>query len=226
MALGDQTLFTNWAWCGMITPEEILSGHFEHQIICFATILLLGTILIFILLVVELFLAGKSPFSHMAFYLLGVIYISVPITLLFSIATAPDAQYYPLRVFGLLLLIWTNDTMAYFIGSQIGRRKLFERISPKKTWEGTIGGGLCTVLVAWGLSFLIKDFTQTQWLVLGAVAAVFGTLGDLVESMLKRSVGVKDSGNLLPGHGGLLDRFDAFIFALPFFWLALQIFRG
>ena len=136
------------------------------------------------------------------------------------------SAYQPLRVFGLLLLIWTNDTMAYFVGSQLGRRKLFERISPKKTWEGTIGGGLCAVLVAWGLSFIIKDFTQPQWLVLGMVAAVFGTLGDLVESMLKRSVGVKDSGNLLPGHGGLLDRFDAFIFALPFFWLALQIFKG
>ncbi len=116
--------------------------------------------------------------------------------------------------------------MAYFVGSQLGRRKLFERISPKKTWEGTIGGGLCTVLIAWGLSFLIDDFTVTQWIALGAVAAVFGTLGDLVESMLKRSVGVKDSGNLLPGHGGLLDRFDAFIFALPFYWLTLMLLKG
>ncbi|GAB4494551.1 MAG: phosphatidate cytidylyltransferase [Saprospiraceae bacterium] len=184
-------------------------------------------LLFFLSLVFELFLHSINPFQNVAIYLLGFFYICFPFVFLNWIAyDDSDLDYSPLRVFGLLLLIWTNDTMAYFIGSQLGRRKLFERISPKKTWEGTIGGGICTVLVAWGLSFIIKDFSQTQWLVLGAVAAVFGTLGDLVESMLKRSVGVKDSGNLLPGHGGLLDRFDAFIFALPFFWLALQIFKG
>lgn len=177
-----------------------------------------------LLFVVELLGNSKTPFSNVGSYLIGTFYIAVPFTLLGLMSKNETLHMYsPLRVFGLLLLIWTNDTMAYFIGSQLGRRKLFERISPKKTWEGTIGGCICTVLVAWGLSFVIKDFTPTQWLVLGAVAAVFGTLGDLVESMLKRSVGVKDSGNLLPGHGGLLDRFDAFIFALPFFWLALQI---
>ncbi|HRI59733.1 MAG TPA: phosphatidate cytidylyltransferase, partial [Saprospiraceae bacterium] len=182
--------------------------------------------------IIELFLNPKQPFANIGYYLLGAVYVGLPFALLQDIA-APEyrwclniGEYYPLRVLGLLLLIWTNDTMAYFVGSQLGKRKLFERISPKKTWEGTIGGGLCTVLIAWGLSFLIKDFTVTQWLALGAVAAVFGTLGDLVESMLKRSVGVKDSGNLLPGHGGLLDRFDAFIFALPFYWLTLMLLKG
>lgn len=190
------------------------------------TWLAVGPPLILLLFIVELFGASKTPFANVGYYLVGVFYIVLPFVYLHFIANISHREYLPLRVFGLLLLIWTNDTMAYFVGSQLGRRKLFERISPKKTWEGTIGGGICTVLMAWGLSFLIKDFSQTQWLVLGVVAAVFGTLGDLVESMLKRSVGVKDSGNLLPGHGGLLDRFDAFIFALPFFWLALQIFRG
>lgn len=184
-------------------------------------------VLFFVSLIIELFLHSNTPFQNVAIYLLGFFYICFPFVFLNWIAFGDSyLNYSPLRVFGLLLLIWTNDTMAYFVGSQLGRRKLFERISPKKTWEGTIGGGICTVLIAWGLSFFIQDFTLTQWLALGAVAAVFGTLGDLVESMLKRSVGVKDSGNLLPGHGGLLDRFDAFIFALPFFWLTLQVFRG
>lgn len=209
----------------MTTPEDVVRGHIQMQVDTFGSILALGVMLTLFLFVVELFLAGKSPFVYVASYWAGVAYISVPICMLFSISTAPDAEYYPYRVFGLLILIWTNDTMAYFIGSQFGNRKLFERISPKKTWEGTIGGGLCTVLIAWGLSFVIKDFTTTQWIALAAVAAVFGTLGDLVESMLKRSVGVKDSGNLLPGHGGLLDRFDAFIFTLPFYWLTLIILR-
>ena len=183
----------------------------------------------------ELFLGGKHPFRNIGLYQLALSYIALPLILLSQMATFSgawcatgdvSAAYHPFRVFGLLLLIWTNDTMAYFVGSQLGRHKLFERISPKKTWEGTVGGGICTVLIAWGLSFLIDDFSPVQWVVLGAVAAVFGTLGDLVESMLKRSVGVKDSGTLLPGHGGLLDRFDAFIFALPFYWLALVVLKG
>ena len=163
-----------------------------------ASLLVFG---MFTALAVELFLGAERPFANVGNYLLCVLYIGVPFAMLANIAIEFDMPYKPLRVFGLLLLIWTNDTMAYFVGSQLGKRKLFERISPKKTWEGTIGGGICTVLMAWGLSFIIKDFTPTQWLVLGVVAAVFGTLGDLVESMLKRSVGVKDSGNLLPGHG-------------------------
>ncbi|MFN0033994.1 MAG: phosphatidate cytidylyltransferase, partial [Saprospiraceae bacterium] len=111
----------------------------------------------------------------------------------------------------------------YLAGKKFGKHKLFKRISPKKTWEGTIGGAIFTVLVAWGLSFLIQDFTLAQWLALSIVAAIGSNLGDLVESMLKRSVGVKDSGSILPGHGGFLDRFDAFIFCLPFFWLVLQV---
>ncbi len=226
---GQNVWFASLMACDGIIPtsEEISEIQRQWQTETLSDVFLLSPIFIFLLLAVELFLGGKSPFSYIGNYWVGLIYIVMPVVMLFSIAETPDGlEYSPLRVFSLLLLIWTNDTMAYFIGSQFGRRKLFERISPKKTWEGTIGGGLCTVLVAWGLSFLIKDFTQTQWLVLGVVAAVFGTLGDLVESMLKRSVGVKDSGNLLPGHGGLLDRFDAFIFALPFFWLALQVFKG
>lgn len=173
--------------------------------------------------VIELFFSSKSPFQNIAYYLAGFFYICFPFVFLDWIASGVESGYAPNRVFGLLLLVWTNDTMAYFVGSQLGKTKLFERISPKKTWEGTIGGGICTVLIAWGLSFWIKDFSTPQWLALGGVAAVFGTLGDLVESMLKRSFGVKDSGNLLPGHGGMLDRFDAFVFALPFYWLALQM---
>jgi phosphatidate cytidylyltransferase len=188
-----------------------------------ASLLVFG---MFAAIAVELFLGSEQPFANVGNYLLCALYIGLPFAMLADIAIEFHMPYKPFRVFGLLLLIWTNDTMAYFIGSKFGRRKLFERISPKKTWEGSIGGGVCTVFVAWGLSLIIKDFSQIQWLALGAVAAVFGTLGDLVESMLKRSVGVKDSGNLLPGHGGLLDRFDAFILALPFFWLALALLRG
>jgi phosphatidate cytidylyltransferase len=195
-------------------------------------LLLILTSILFFLVIFELFFESKRPFSQIGHYLLGLFYISLPIWLLIMIAHLPETVgtnlgYHPNRVFGLLWLVWTNDTMAYLIGSKIGKHKLFERISPKKTWEGTVGGAIFTILMAWILSmYLPHDFTSKEWLVLGAVVGLFGTLGDLVESMLKRSVGVKDSGTLLPGHGGLLDRFDAFIFVIPFAWVALMLLKG
>ena len=133
------------------------------------------------------------------------------------------AEYSPHRVWGLLWLVWTNDSFAYIIGSRIGKTKLFERISPNKTWEGTIGGAIGAIIMAWVLSLYFSDFTMVEWVSLALVAAIFGTMGDLVESMMKRSLGVKDSGSLLPGHGGMLDRFDAFIFAIPFYFIVLGI---
>jgi phosphatidate cytidylyltransferase len=187
----------------------------------------LGIAAIFVLILVELFLAAPKPFNSLSHYLLGVAYVAVPFTLLayFACSDAPGIPniYHPNRVFGLLWLVWTNDTVAYLVGSRLGKRKIMERVSPKKTWEGTIAGGVGTILMAWLISIYVADFNQAQWLGLGAVVAVFATPGDLVESMLKRSVGVKDSGNLLPGHGGLLDRFDAFMFVVPFAWLVTDI---
>jgi phosphatidate cytidylyltransferase len=203
---------------GLSTPEELGQG--QNDSAAFAMVLM--AVLTSCLFITELFFSGKSPFANIGAYLLGVFYVGVPIAMLFSLATT-ESGYHPHRVFGLLWLVWTSDTIAYLVGSQIGRTKLFERISPKKTWEGTLGGVVGTVAMAWLISLYVPDFTQMQWLALGLVVAVFGTLGDLVESMLKRSVGVKDSGKLLPGHGGLLDRFDAFIFVLPFAWATLKV---
>ncbi|MCS6929621.1 MAG: phosphatidate cytidylyltransferase [Saprospiraceae bacterium] len=181
--------------------------------------------IIFVLFIIELFLASGRPFDHVAHYLLGIVYVGVPFSLLIDIAHW-NGNYAPLRVFGLLFLTWTNDTMAYFIGTFIGKTLFFPRISPKKTWEGVLGGIGCTFIVAWLLSRWIKDFTAVEWFLLASCIAVFGTLGDLIESMFKRSIAVKDSGAVLPGHGGWLDRFDSFIFALPFVWLALMIWEG
>lgn len=222
LLIGQLSLFE--AFCGLSTPEEIMNGHVGNQIRAFATAMILMSLLLSIAMLVELFLSGRSPFAYLGYYALSPIYIGVPIAFLYSIATF-DAFYQPNRVFGILWLVWTNDSFAYFIGSKIGRRKLLERISPKKTWEGTIGGALLTLLMAWGISLFVRDFSPVQWLALGGVVAVFGTLGDLIESMLKRSVAVKDSGGLFPGHGGFLDRFDAFLFVLPFSWLALMLLK-
>ncbi len=187
--------------------------------------LFLLLLLFFALMILELFLKSDRPFAAMGQQLLGAAYIGVPFTLLISIAFWHDG-YAPARVLGLLLLNWTNDTMAYVVGSRIGKTPFFSRISPKKTWEGTLGGIFCTLLTGLGLSLWLQDFSTAEWLVLAAVVGVFGSLGDLVESMLKRSMQIKDSGSLLPGHGGFLDRFDSFIMVLPFTWLALMLLEG
>jgi len=208
--------------CGFSIQDEILQNN-KEDLFSVAVELMLSLAFAFpVLLASELFLGSKLPFQNIGYYLTGVFYIGVPIALLFSITTM-NASFSPHRILGLLILVWTNDTGAYLTGKKFGKHKLFERISPNKTWEGTLGGAALTILIAWGLSFLIKDFTLTQWLALSLVAAIGSNIGDLIESMLKRSVGVKDSGTFMPGHGGFLDRFDAFIFCLPFFWLVLQM---
>lgn len=113
--------------------------------------------------------------------------------------------------------------MAYLTGRSVGKNKLFERISPKKTWEGAIGGLVFTLLAAYILSMYFVDISSNKWMVFAAIVSIFGTLGDLVESMLKRSVDIKDSGDLLPGHGGFLDRFDAMFLAVPAVYIYLQL---
>jgi phosphatidate cytidylyltransferase len=193
--------------------------------------LTLGLCLLFILMpsvifLVELFHQSKRPFQNAGLSFLSLLYIGIPYTLLTYIAMGmhqDTAGYSPHRVWGLLWLVWTNDSFAYIIGSRMGKTKLFERISPNKTWEGTIGGAICAIIMAWVLSLYFSDFSGIEWVALALVAAIFGTLGDLVESMMKRSLGVKDSGDLLPGHGGMLDRFDAFMFALPFYFVVLNL---
>lgn len=227
-----------WELMGLLLPEEEGKSMRRLISVCWGlapilTMITLGEIsmlglalvpgFIFLLLVFELFGNSSTPFSNVGIYVLGFFYIVVPLILLLIIAHTYSGDYRPHRVFGLLWLVWTNDTFAYLIGSRIGRRKLFPRISPNKTWEGTIGGALCAVGMAYLLSQYFHDYSSPEWLAFGVLVGIFGTLGDLVESMLKRSVGVKDSGKLLPGHGGLLDRFDAFLFVLPFAWLVVMI---
>jgi phosphatidate cytidylyltransferase len=206
-----------------ITSQDQLCDAFQiskEQII--AIIAGLEILLIFLLFVFELFTESARPFPNIGTYLLGIFYIGIPMTLLIETAFWTGA-YGPHRVFGIMWLVWTNDSMAYFIGSKLGKNKFFPRISPKKTWEGTIGGLICTVLMAFLLSSFIDEYTTPQWLGIGVVVGIIGTLGDLVESMLKRSVNVKDSGTLLPGHGGLLDRFDSYLFVQPFIWALLLL---
>lgn len=171
-----------------------------------------------LVLVVELYRsAHPQPFVNVALTWAGVAYVAVPLGLLPTLAFGPDGRFSGWPVLGLVLLIWAADTGAYAAGRMWGRRKLFPRHSPGKTWEGWLGGAVLALATGWGLArWAPAPLSLTQWLGAAALVAVFGVWGDLAESMLKRSLGVKDSGSLLPGHGGVLDRFDSLLLATPF----------
>ena len=126
----------------------------------------------------------------------------------------------------LFVCIWANDSGAYCVGSLIGKHKMIPRVSPGKSWEGLVGGFIFSLIAGYIFSIFVKEYSLLQWLIIAFTISVFGTLGDLVESMIKRSVGVKDSGKFLPGHGGVLDRFDSILLATPGLWLLLQLFES
>ena len=178
-------------------------------------------ITIIYLLIAELYLKQDDPVQDWAYTMLSQMYIALPFSMLNVLAFTSDSSgvvvfntLLPLSVF---VFLWMNDTGAYCVGSLIGRHKLFPRISPGKSWEGSIGGAIVVLAVAAAISIYIDDvmLTLPQWLGLGLVVVVFGTWGDLVESLFKRTLGIKDSGNILPGHGGMLDRFDSSLLAIP-----------
>jgi phosphatidate cytidylyltransferase len=192
------------------------------------------------LIISELYTKQKNPINNWAYTMFGLIYIALPFSLVLELAFQPvDALHVgfdwllPLSIF---IFLWTNDTGAYCFGSLLGRHKLFPRISPGKSWEGSIGGGITVLVVAVligyysGNTLTLSDiaagsssvgggwegaFSTLVWMGLGLIVVVFGTLGDLVESLFKRTLGIKDSGNIIPGHGGMLDRFDSSLMAIP-----------
>ncbi len=164
-----------------------------------------------------------KPFANIAFTFLGIIYVALPYSLM-HFAVFNSGEYCYQIVFGTLFILWANDTGAYFSGKNFGKRKLFLRISPKKTWEGSIGGAIFALFIAILIAQFLDEFVLWRWLAIAIIIVVAGTYGDLVESLFKRSLrvrnsetaGIKDSGDALPGHGGFLDRFDSFMLAMPF----------
>jgi phosphatidate cytidylyltransferase len=164
----------------------------------------------------------RKPFTNIAYTFLGIFYIAVPFALLNTVVYE-DGHYNFEIIFGLLFILWASDTGAYFAGTFFGKRKLFERISPKKSWEGFLGGALLAMVFVFTLSAFLHSLTFPQWLVVGFLIIVGGTFGDLIESLLKRSIEIKDSGDSLPGHGGFLDRFDGLLISAPFIAAYLEL---
>lgn len=178
---------------------------------------------IFITFASILLVKKEEVVSHLGKIFLTVIYIVVPFTLIVQIPFLNASfNYVNTIILGVFILIWTNDTFAFLVGKNFGKRKLFERISPNKTIEGFLGGMVFTFIVSYFLAQEFISLTLMQWIVIAGIVSIFGVLGDLIESMFKRQAKVKDSSNFIPGHGGFLDRFDSVIFAAPFIFIYLQ----
>lgn len=233
------TGMTIWEFCGLVNEREnvqvnrfistvagvylflAMAGHCSGRVDS-DTVFIPYLITIIYLMVAELYLKAKDPISNWAYTMLPQMYIALPFSML-NVLAFPQAGAYsfvlPLSVF---VFLWMNDSGAYLCGSLLGRHKLFPRISPAKSWEGSIGGGILVVGVAVLIWYLLEMYfpgeskmNALHWAGLGVTVAVFGTWGDLVESLFKRTLGIKDSGNVLPGHGGMLDRFDSSLLAIP-----------
>lgn len=166
----------------------------------------------------------KKPFTGVAFTYLGIFYVAVPFSLLNLAVFSVDAVYHFEILIGCLLILWASDTGAYFAGTKFGKTKLFERVSPKKSWEGFLGGAFSAIAVAFILSQYFHVIADWKWLVIAGIIIIAGTYGDLIESLFKRSIEIKDSGNGLPGHGGFMDRFDGLLLSAPFITAFLKIF--
>ncbi|KAB2823189.1 MAG: phosphatidate cytidylyltransferase [Bacteroidales bacterium] len=175
---------------------------------------------IVLMLVIELYRRKPNPLHNWAYFLLGQVIIALPFSLLNFILYIES--YNPLILIAVFVTIWVNDTGAYLVGMTFGKHRLFERISPKKSWEGFIGGAVAALGSGYLFSLFIPEINLIQWLIFSEIVVIFGTFGDLLESLLKRTVNVKDSGDVIPGHGGLLDRFDSMLLAAPAVFIFLS----
>ncbi|MES2588355.1 MAG: CDP-archaeol synthase [Bacteroidota bacterium] len=180
--------------------------------------------LLFLYMLLELWRKKPEPLVNIATGIFGFIYLLFPFSLILILLFV-STHSFPVLI-GMFLLIWTNDTFAYFSGRFFGKTKLFERISPKKTWEGTIGGVIFTILVGFLIGLTNNSTNMIFWIVSAIIIAPTSIFGDLLESLFKRNLKIKDSGTILPGHGGILDRFDATIFTVPFYFLWWTIYQG
>jgi phosphatidate cytidylyltransferase len=195
-----------------------------HFFIVEAKYLLLLIPLMSSVFLVELYRKAQSPFTNIAYTFTGLFFVTIPFCFYYSLGFLSDWNLYNYHLpLAFLLMLWASDTGAYLFGRKLGAHKLFERHSPKKTWEGFFGGMFTSVLVSFIVSYFFTEISFLIWAGMAVLIVSFGTLGDLVESMLKRSLNAKDSGSLLPGHGGLLDRFDGLLIAAPIVYAYLYL---
>lgn len=215
------------------TSVYIVSTLIASGLLPFNSFLALTPILI-IITIAELYRKQDQPFDSLAHTFFAIFYTALPFSMFPFAAFSQSGMntilphegilFSPGIIIGFFILLWAHDTGAYITGTSIGRHKLMPRISPGKTWEGCFGGFLASVIIAWLLADWFGVISTVQWIIVSVIISVAGTYGDLVESMLKRSMDVKDSGTALPGHGGFLDRFDSTILSFPLVYLFITVF--
>ncbi|WP_231373979.1 phosphatidate cytidylyltransferase [Aureivirga marina] len=195
--------------------------NFPKETTIFRAIFLLS---IFIPLIQHLY-AEKNIQESLGKYFLAIVYIVIPFSCLYLIPfNGNSSGFVPQIVLGIFILIWSNDTFAYLVGRTFGKNKLFERVSPKKTIEGFIGGFVFTIIAGIILAYFYQELSTIHWIVIAVITSFTGVIGDLIESKFKREANIKDSSNFIPGHGGFLDRLDSIIFTAPFIFIYLQLF--
>jgi phosphatidate cytidylyltransferase len=173
-----------------------------------------------VVLIFELYRKKTNPLNNWTYFITGQVFIALPFSLLNFILFISNWQ--PLILLAVFITIWVNDTGAYLVGITLGKHRLFERISPKKSWEGFFGGAFFALVSGYVFSLFITEISLLNWLIFSEIIVIFGTFGDLIESLMKRTLDVKDSGNVIPGHGGLLDRFDSMLLAAPVIFIYLS----
>lgn len=231
-----------WEYCGLVNNVKgvqvnrfistvagvyffLAAGGFCSGLVPTAAVFIPYLLTIVYLFISELYAKTENAVNDLAYTMLGQMYIALPFStinvLAFNVAADGSVVFNYLIPLCVFIFLWANDTGAYCAGSLLGRHKLFPRVSPGKSWEGSIGGAVIVLIVAFFIgryengTGVDTGLTVMQWMGLGLVVVVFGTWGDLVESLFKRTLGIKDSGNILPGHGGMLDRFDSSLMAMP-----------
>jgi phosphatidate cytidylyltransferase len=218
---GNQPLTYYGTFCG--TVMMFLAYLIELDIIPFENYFIISPLLSMIFFIKLYKKKDLKPFTNIGFTFLGIIYVALPFSLMIVLAMRGGTYNYEI-VLGSLLLLWASDIGGYFAGTKFGKRKLFERISPKKSWEGALGSALFATLIACLVGYFFTTYEPWKWYCIGAIIVVVGTYGDLVESLFKRSISIKDSGNSIPGHGGFLDRFDGLLLSAPFIITFIKLF--
>jgi phosphatidate cytidylyltransferase len=187
------------------------------------TVVLFMIPFIVLIFIMELYRNHSNPMSNISITLLGVFYISLPVTLFNKLAFYVNQEYHYHIILGFFILLWINDVFAYVFGMAFGKHKLMERISPKKSWEGFTGGTVMTLIAAYFIGIPYFLLNRIDWIFIGVIISVAGVFGDLTESLFKRAASIKDSGKMLPGHGGMLDRIDSVLFSGPLVFAYLML---
>lgn len=214
-------IFSTFILAIVISSNKAFIGSYSYQNI----VQMVFAVSVLLIIPITFFVVKNEFLKTTGVIYFSIFYISLPLLLFFNLDSFAINKYSFGFKISLLAFVWINDMFAYIVGSKMGRHKFAPNISPKKTWEGVVGGTFFTLVSSYVFMILFKEIVWYHWIALAFIASFFGTIGDLVESKIKREINIKDTGSIMPGHGGLLDRFDAMLLVVPFYFIYIQLFK-